>query len=206
MIDVSLAQAGYTLCSTHHSRDCIVADFRVLRLATLMNAYYLVTWMPLPVRVHRMHSPRAFLNPFLTGVSCSEHNPAIFRGVQSPIRRAVSTISSESTSCALIPSHGLCFCSVIGILVSHFLIGIQEVASARAHPSAESLPLVASDGPAEPETIGLLQFVRADVDEWIQSESTHPALEACSALPQGDGPGTQGDEGNIEVSDPVQTV
>lgn len=104
------------------------------------------------------------------------------------------------------PSHGLCFRSVIGILVSHFLIGIQEVASARALPSAESLPLVASDGPAEPETISLLQFVRADVDEWIQSKSTHPALEACSAPPEGGGEGTQGDKGIMEVSDRVQTV
>lgn len=58
---------------------------------------------------------------------------------------------------------------------------------------------MASDGPTDPETISLLQFVRADVDEWIQSESTHSGV-ARSALSQGGGLGMQGEEGIIEVS------
>lgn len=53
MMIAFLEQAGYTSCSTHHARDCIDADFRMFRLATLMNAYYVVTWMPLPVRILR---------------------------------------------------------------------------------------------------------------------------------------------------------
>ncbi|OJT08113.1 hypothetical protein TRAPUB_1048 [Trametes pubescens] len=62
---------------------------------------------------------------------------------------------------------------------------MQEVVSARALLSAESLPLATSEGAAEPGTTSLLQFVRADVDEWIQSESTPSALAGGVLLPDG---------------------
>ncbi|EIW53134.1 uncharacterized protein TRAVEDRAFT_75250 [Trametes versicolor FP-101664 SS1] len=63
---------------------------------------------------------------------------------------------------------------IIAILVNRFLLALQAAAASASAPRPDdTLALSAADSGRV--SVGLLQLVRADVDEWIQSEGAPPA-------------------------------
>ncbi|EIW53139.1 uncharacterized protein TRAVEDRAFT_53551 [Trametes versicolor FP-101664 SS1] len=75
----------------------------------------------------------------------------------------------------------------IGILVTQFLISLQEAANRRAHHlGLDTHPRTATSDMAQDSTecgsISLVQFARADVDEWLESEA--PAITDGGACAQ----------------------
>ncbi|EIW53120.1 uncharacterized protein TRAVEDRAFT_53532 [Trametes versicolor FP-101664 SS1] len=60
---------------------------------------------------------------------------------------------------------------LIGLLVDLFLIQLQQAATSSVRFDGDGRPLALESSTADPsESVGLLQFVRADVDSWAQSE------------------------------------
>lgn len=64
----------------------------------------------------------------------------------------------------------LVICSTIGLLVNHFLIAFQEAASRRTHNLGDIQLCSATYSTTTSSAISVLQFARADVDEWIHPE------------------------------------
>lgn len=60
---------------------------------------------------------------------------------------------------------------LVGLLVDLFLIQLQQAATSSVRFGGDGRPLALESSTADPsESVGLLQFVRADVDSWAQSE------------------------------------
>ncbi|EIW53124.1 uncharacterized protein TRAVEDRAFT_53535 [Trametes versicolor FP-101664 SS1] len=90
----------------------------------------------------------------------------------------------------------------IGILVSHFLISLQEAVNRRVHHLDDThSSVVASDSQDSAGTgsVSLVQFARADVDEWLDSEAP-----GAPPGPVDDGPRAQWEEECIEALKTVQ--
>lgn len=140
----------------------------------------------------------------LVGGARADSDVTVLLALLPPPNRAVSTLPSLKLRSPSHLTHPLinAFCSTIGILVSHFLISLQEAVNRRVqHLDDTHSSAVVSDSQDSAGTgsVSLVQFARADVDEWLDSESP--------GAPQGpvdDGPRAQWEEECIEALKTVQ--
>ncbi|KAL1937294.1 hypothetical protein VTO73DRAFT_13858 [Trametes versicolor] len=187
-------------CSPTNTSDRASAAVAIAARAALVLAEMIVmavAWSKMSPRRHRGDIVRVPYRP-LTLSSVFYENGRIFFLLMLVahtvylVNRTV-TVSATTTPALLyfVQFGPLLIEPTIGILVNHFLISLQEAANRRTyHFGLDTHPHLATSDMAQDLTrcrpISLVQFARADVDEWLEFEGAGapPALADGGAYAQ----------------------